>query len=349
MSKTSEISSRRITLKDVAAHAGIGYPSVSAVLNGSKGQHVAMETRERILRAAEELGYRRNASASVLRSGRFGNVGLLLSATYPHRSFLPQSWWHGAYEQLNEKNYHLTISALPDETLSDETALPKTLREAMVDGLLINYIDSFPVIAEKLIQQYQVPVVWLNVDREFDTVRPDDEHAGELLTRHLIENGHRHIVYRSIASMHYSDAARQKGYEKAMLSAGLAPHVVTAYVEPGSKGWSEQLSAWKNQADAPTAIVEYNDEVAFDTLIQLLQGGWEIPREMSLVTFSTHFHMFDKLPLTTIVLPQQEIGQKAAQLIMNKIENPVSPLKAISLQGRLEIGKTVAFQSNSRR
>jgi DNA-binding LacI/PurR family transcriptional regulator len=67
MSKTSEISSRRITLKDVAAHAGIGYPSVSAVLNGSKGQHVAMETRERILRAAEELGYRRNASKQPCR------------------------------------------------------------------------------------------------------------------------------------------------------------------------------------------------------------------------------------------------------------------------------------------
>src|SRR5688572_11482874 len=98
-----------ITLKDVALQAGVSQMTASVVLNGSKpGVPVADDTRQRVLRAAEELGYQTNGAAKAIATGKFGCVALLLS-TQPHVSTLPQRVLEGIHDALAERDMHLSL------------------------------------------------------------------------------------------------------------------------------------------------------------------------------------------------------------------------------------------------
>lgn len=147
-------SARPVTLKDVAARAGVGAMSVSAVLNGGgRGtRYVSDEARQRIEDAARELGYRRNGSAANIRNGRFGAVALLLS-TEEIRSYVTSSLLAAIHDELAARDTHLVVTRIPDKDLIDSAFVPKILRELMVDGLIINYIERIPAHLIQMVRE----------------------------------------------------------------------------------------------------------------------------------------------------------------------------------------------------
>jgi len=338
MTTQLETTSRKITTRDVARAAGVDQARVSVVLNGARSTTgVSEESRKRILAAAAELGYRTNGSARAVRTGRFGCIALLQS-TKPFSSYLTREMLDGIHGALNERDLHLTLAQLPDDQLVAEGFVPKLLREWLADGLLINYNSEVPERLAELVARYRVPSVWMNHRRDRDTVLPDDIAAGKMVTRHLVEAGHRRIAYHTIDSSHYSSGERLAGHLEIMAEAGLNHNVFFPKGRVTTPGeWLEIMSEWRKSAGRPTALIAYEAEAAIAARMAWLMCGGQL-EEMEFVTFSTLQVDARRFAMTTCLIPEREMGRIAVEMLMRKIEAPEVELPALRLPFELVSG-----------
>ncbi|BCM92987.1 maltose regulon regulatory protein MalI [Abditibacteriota bacterium] len=345
---------RRVTLKDVAAVAGVSHTVVSIILNGAKSTGIGISdaARERVVLAAEELGYRRNGSMSAMRSGRFGCVALLLS-TDKNTSALPQLVLDGLHDELMEHNVHLSLFRLPDEQLTDPQRLPKILREWMADGMVVDYTFAIPPRLIELIDAYKLPAVWFNTWREFDCVRPDDFSAAKALGEHLLQLGHRQIVYVDFghdagdievrgekSTDHYSAYDRFHGLNSAFEAAGVSMHSDVGRVSDfrGRLARIKELLGTHH----PTAIVSYGGEGMDSSLMAARDLGIEVPSELSIAGFGSAGMEFLGVPFTAMIVPEREIGRELARTILQKIEDPEKKFPVSSIPFAFEVGRTCA-------
>lgn len=330
-----------VTIKQIAERTGLSIRTVGRILSagatGAETSPHASSTRERVLTTARELGYRPNASAKSMRTGRFDCVALLLSSTSPQRSNLPSGLFAGIDDALTEHNYHLALARVPDEKLNTEEAVPKILREWMADGLLVNYNFSIPQSLLNTLQDPRIPSVWINTKQEANAVWPDDFGAGRLATEDLLARGHRAIVYavQEGADAHYSALDRYEGYATAMRAAGLIPEkmiVPEPKVRQGSNclmppaGWEENGSAWEPDAVAsgrrPTALVTYMSNVAYFLLFLANAHGLRAPHDLSVVTFEEYTSNSTGLLVTTWRIPTYRMGQEAVRMLLSRLDDP---------------------------
>lgn len=338
-----------VTIKQIAEHAGLSWPTVSRVLNDRQG-HFSAQTRRRVLEAAQALGYRPNTAARTVRTGRLGSVGLLASVDR-RRRYTPVELLEGIQDALAERDYHLTHTKLPDEKLTDQGYVPKILREHLSDGLLINYTHAMPARMRELIEQYKIPSVWINADVDHDSVRPDDFGASRALTEHLIGLGHRDIVYLSFTQTgHHSEAGRREGCAQAMVDAGLSPRQAHLNVrgridiesDPASDDRCARAMAWLEQSPRPTAIVAYSPLVAETLLYAAARLGVRVPEELSIATIGDSASSGLGVAITTQVLPWAAIGRTAVSMLMKKIGAPSQRLEPKVLPTTLVTGHTTA-------
>lgn len=324
---------KRVTSKDVAARAGVGQPTVSTVLsNSGVGKYVSDATRQRVLAAAAELGYQPNQSARTMRTGRFGSVAVLTS-TVPNRGSIMDPGMEGIHAELARHDQHLMMLRLPDASLTDEVALPRILREWTVDGLLVGLSVDVPPKMIELIRRHHIPAVWINSDQETDCVRPDDEEGGHMAAQHFLDLGHTRIAYVSQPGEHYSVAHRERGYARAMRKAGLQPQIFSIDTERDTlKEQFGIVQALLTSPDRPTAFIYYASEAAEMTYLVARLLGLQVPGDISMLILAPteHFRCI-AIRLDTLVIPFQEVGELAVQLLMKKIANPYfsSPIKKV--------------------
>ena len=339
------------TLQEIADRAGVSLNTASRILAGRiKGvRKDAVARSETVLKIAQELNYRPNTSAQAIRSGRFGGIALLLS-TNPNRSHMPRGMLEGIEAVLVGHDMHLTLTRVPDERLTQQGVVPKILRRSMTDGLLINYTDHIPDKMIDLIEREKIPSVWINTNRETDCVRPDDFAAAQQATKELIKRGHRRIAYVDyhnnhsplVGPLHYSVADRSNGYIAAMEAAGLTPQLV----------WEERdvtrermtlASALLASPDRPTAIVAYSPFTALPLLIAAFKTGrLDVPKDLSLITFSDILSDDAGLALSAMLIPTPEIGRLATEMLLRKIEEPLLTQPSLAVPFVLALGSTIA-------
>jgi LacI family transcriptional regulator len=329
----------QVRLVDIAAHAGVSVATVSHVLGGKRAERYTSETRARIEAAARTLGYRPNTSARAMRSGRSGAVTLLLPTE--KSNFLPPLLLAGIHDALAEQGRHLIVARYPDARLTEATFLPRALKEWMSDGIIVNYIEQIPpAFAESLAQPGAPPTIWLNVDHPLDSVRPDDEQGGYELTRLLLERGHTRIAYVGLHSSHYSAAARQKGYKRALSEAGL-PALPFLYDNPQEV--FDNALALREKAGRPTALVAYESFVATPLLMAFARQGVRVPEDLSLVTFHNSPLEWELgVSVTMGLLPLYELGRVAAEQLARKLQGEREPLPGLLVPLPLHHGSTVA-------
>lgn len=343
--KPSETPTRKnITMKDVALRAGVHLSSVSVVLNGSRSSAgISSQTRERIVEAAEELGYRRNGSAHTIRTGRFGNVAILLSPIRS-RSYLPLPLLAGFHDALEQHNMSLTFCLLGDEQLEESATLPKFLREHMCDGLLIDYNLHIPQSMIDSIRRHQLPAVWINSKQESDCVHPDDFEAAQQATNHLLQLGHHRIAYVDFANNsedpHYSAHDRCEGYVSAMCAEGLEPQIWNTHLAGDDQvDFCEKMLC---NPQHPTAVVSYAT-YAFESLIHAAARlRLRVPTDLSLVSFGPEKINYLHQPMTVLLEPQYQIGQLATDMLLKKIESPNDPIAPQAIRFELVAGQTSA-------
>jgi LacI family transcriptional regulator len=321
------------TLQEIADIAGVSLNTASRVLSGRiKGvRRDAVERSELILKIAQDLNYRPNTSAKAIRCGRFGGIALLLSTTQS-RSHIPAGLLEGIESVLLPHDLHLTFTRLPDDSLTHQGVVPKILRQSMTDGMLVNYTHHIPSKMVKLIENERIPSVWLNTKRDRDCVRPDDLRAARQATERLLALGHRRIAYVDLSSddhatkaCHYSVADRLAGYSAAMEAAGLTPQIVTQDRDVLPAERIGLAAEFLQRPDRPTAVVAYAPWTALPVLLAAATVcRLEVPRDLSIMTFSDVTDDRAGIALSSMLLPTAEIGTVATEMLLQKIESPRS-------------------------
>ena len=337
-----------VTLKEIAVESGVSPPVVSLVLN-NKGQRFRPETRKRVLRAAHQLGYRPNVSARSMATGRFGCVALLLT-TNREFSHLPVQLLDGIQAELADHELHLTIAQIPDEKLTSEGFVPKILREYLADGMLVNYHYRIPEKMTAIIREHNIPSIWMNVRRDRNCVYPDEFAAGRRAVEHLVALGHRRIGFVDYShgkavldESHFSAADRAGGYLAGMKDAGLTPRVVRG--DGRSVPYVERLAftrEWLTAAERPTAVACYSTDTAGAVMAAALKVGLDVPGDLSVMAFDDHASHMLGAPMTTLLLPNFEMGREAVRMVLTRIEPPPKDLPAVAVDYGFKAGHTCA-------
>lgn len=313
------------SIRDVATAAGVSYQTVSRVINGHPS--VKQATRERVLVAIDELGFRRSATALALASGRTRAVTVLTSNTthYGYASIL-----QGIEEAARAASYAVGISVLES---ADETAVAAEVQRAADagGGLIVIAYDPSGVRALGAVPA-ELPVVGVvetpasppGGDRPW--VWTDDREAAYQATRHLLALGHETVHYVAIPSGTRRTSARTSGWRQALKEAGAAePRPVQ-----GSWGPAEGHAAGLELAKDPavTAILCGNDDLALGVLRALHESGRSVPGEVSVAGFDDAPHSAYLTPaLTTVRLDFTGLGRSAFALLHGVLEKsaPIAP------------------------
>ncbi len=326
------------TMKEIADRVGVTPQTVANVLQGrTRGKWNSTALRaERIRRMAQDLGYRPNSAARATATGRF-NCVCLLASTHGRHSILTPGMIRGSHDALAAHDIHLTIAHVDDDKLSDESFVPKVLREWTADGLLINYTHDIPTALLALVKRHNIPSIWLNSRQPADCVYFDDFKAGRDLARKLLALGHRRIAFVYYGQeMHYSVQERQGGYAAAMKAAGLTPRVIhETYETPQPDALGEHLvpvsAGWLSRADRPTAIITYSHVEALPTWIAAQQRGMRLPRDLSMATFADSVNDGMGLQITRMWTGHGDLARAAVSLLLEKIDSPAKELGPVAV------------------
>ena len=337
------------TIQQIADHTGLSKPAVSQILNNKPGYKA--ETRERVFKAAADLGYRPNEAARAITSGRFGCVTLVLGTDF-ERSNLPPAFLKGVHDSLVLYDWHLTFAMLPDEQLTTDQGLPKILRHWFSDGLLLNYTHRIPPHMQDLIEKYKLPSIWINSMQKADCVYPDDRAGGHLATEHLLKAGHRAIAFvdyshtaDALHYSHYSTHERLRGYQEAMKAAKVPARVIRSEA-PTSVSRVERIQEWLSKPDRPTAVITYGNGDAIAVYHTARTLGLKIPEQLSIVSIDdASFSLFDKR-LSTALVPAYKMGFEAVELLKKKIESPAKAIPPRPVPFDWEAGETLARPGN---
>jgi DNA-binding LacI/PurR family transcriptional regulator len=337
-----------VTLQTIADRAGVSRGTVSNVLHRNLvGERAdARRNARRITEIAAELGYRPNTAARAIQTRLFNAIGLLASTDPRVSSYQP--YLGGLTAACREHDMNLTIGEVEDEQLTSREKIPRLLREWMVDGLLICYMWGFPSVFQHIIDQSNVPSVWVNAKRSHDCVRPDDATAGPVALEYLTGLGHSRIGYATGSfddTRHYSLKDRREGYIAAMQQAGLTSNELTWPREESNSQINQRIVAWLSGPDRPTAVFAQSADDARLIYSSAMYLGLRVPGDLSLLTIMDQLSGSLGHKIDTVRLPVHDVGRRAVELLRQKVRQPAQRLPAEALPMTLDLPRRLGRTS----
>ncbi|HEX5725120.1 MAG TPA: LacI family DNA-binding transcriptional regulator [Longimicrobiaceae bacterium] len=332
------MASRPVTTHDVAARAGVSQATVSLVLGGNPRARVAQATRERVMQAAEELGYRPNILARGLVRGRSFAVGVVVP-DLSNPFFLDVVT--GAQRVAAEGGYAALAVDLRDTTPLRQI---EALRARQVDGIIIDGLGAASV-PEDTLTGLKVVVVDEPSER-WPGVASDALAAGRLAAEHLLALGHRRVAFAGPATDVHGFRMRERGFFQALrVAGGGVPSDWLRRVPPTVSGGLAAMKALLALKDRPTAVFCANDLLGVGALKACLTAGVAVPGAMSIVGCDDVEVARVVTPeLTTVAVPARELGARAARLLLRQLSDEAfAPRPARPLPVRLvQRGTTAA-------
>jgi LacI family transcriptional regulator, galactose operon repressor len=332
-----------VTIRDVARVAKVHPGTVSRALNEDTRALVNPETAERVLRAAEKLGYRPNRIARGLKTSRSHTIGVLIpDITNP----LFPPILRGIEDRLDEAGY-TSLIVNTDNDANRERVYLEAMRARQVDG----FISATARLDRELLLELAeagTPLVLVNrslEDGSVPAVTVDDREGIALAVQHVVGLGHERIGHVAGPQNLSTGHRRHLGFIEAMRAAGLkAPpeHICFGAFfteEEGARACDELLDA----APGLTAIVAGNDLMAIGCYDALEKRGLTCPDDISVVGFND-MPFVDRLrpPLTSVRVPQREIGKVAADLLLEQLGGGEEPATEILLEPTLMVRGSTA-------
>ena len=323
----------RITLRDVAGACGYTVNTVSRALRGDP--RLPESTREKIREAAVRMGYIRNSLASTLRSGRSGNIAVIVNDVH-NLHFCNMLTVMDS--ELRQAGYNIMVLCMGlNEELGEH--LIRSAISQSVDGILyFPYMNNRSHI--EIMQKNNMPFVLLDrriQDIVTDNVRCDDRQGGFLAGVHLAGLGHKKYLFLSGENRSSSQIDRLEGFMQAMREYGIPESNIR--VVPGEKVEAALADSTLRELLFPldyTALVSFRDEVSYPVMLELADMGLEIPKDISIVSFD---HLRGDIPylpkLTSIFSEGQSVASNGVRLLLNRIEHPDLPPQVIVLPVRL--------------
>lgn len=307
------------SMREVAALAGVSMGTISNVLN--KPDMVAAPTRERVEAAIAQLGFVRNDAARQLRAGRSRMLAVVvLDARNPF--FLDVA---AGAESVADRNDLLTVIVGSAESEDRENRQLRLLMEQRVQGILLSPVGENVPMLDKLDRQ-GTPVVLL--DRGSRTpgrssVAVDDVLGGRLAARHLMDLGHRDLVYVGGPESIRQVRDRRTGALDAVAESA-STRMTTVWSSSLSIDAGARAAAQIVALDTPpTGVVCANDLLALGVLQECVQRGIRVPEELAIVGYDDiDYAAGAAVPLTSIAQPRAELGQAAAELLLEQVASP---------------------------
>jgi len=311
--------SSQVTLKSVALHAGVSYQTVSKVLNGQI--QVAPETRERILKAADELGYRPNQIARNMRAQRSHMIGYSWLPTSPDQiNQILDRFLSSMVHEAEAAGYHLLPFPFRGGHVDDYRELIDTGR---VDGFVLSSIEHDDPRVSFLMER-KFPFVAFgrsNPGLDFPFVDVDGTDGLKKATNYLIERGQRRIGVLAWPEASRVGNDRITGYFEAMKSAGL--EVNPTWIERGEGtfefGYQAGLRLLSLPSDKrPTALVAMSDIMAIGGIHAARGLNLEVGRDVAIIGFDDAPMSQYLFPaLTTVRQPIREAGRKCVEILVS--------------------------------
>ncbi|PAZ10744.1 LacI family transcriptional regulator [Streptomyces sp. SA15] len=314
-------------MADVAAKAGVSRALVSIVFRNQPG--ASEETRQRVLRVADEIGYRPDSAARLLARGRSRTLGVMFIV---HQTF-HTDLIEGIYPEAERLGYDVLLSAT---TLGrGEAKAIEALLSHRCEGLILLAPDAGPTYLDELGHR----AATVSIGRRVPRARVDFVHSAEAkgirqAMEHLVELGHRRIVHID-GGRGPGSAERRRAYRAAMRRHGLesemrvipGDHTEQSGIETG-----RLLLAERDQGQPlPTAVLAGNDRSAMGLLMSLTRAGVEVPRDLSVVGYDdSHLSHLMPIGLTTVRQDAMLMAEHAVRFAVERLENPgLEPREAV--------------------
>lgn len=310
---------------------------MSFVLNDVPGANISQETRARVLRAAQELGYVPNAAAQMLVSGETRTIGLVVSHAEHLQvdAFIPQVLYSLSHTS-HALGYRVLLETVED--VSKPNAYDDLVHGQRIDGLIVLNTRSDDTQLPELIRR-DFPVVlmgfpeWAERGERTRVIWTDGCEASQRATSHLIGLGHTRIAHITFSPEHYhATQDRHLGYRQALQAAGLDydPSLVKHGNYSAASGY-EAMRALLRRKSRPTAVFAGNDTVAMGAMAAIHADGLRIPEDIAVVGYDdipTAPYMVP--PLSTIRVSAVEHGKLAVHTLSNLLQGrPVAKLRQV--------------------
>lgn len=337
-----------ITIKDLAAHVGVTHSTISRALSPVPGRmRMSIETRDRILQAAKDMGYRPNGLARNLVQRRTHSIGVIIRHfNDPFYSNMIQE----LHVRFSRRNYlGVFFSA---RSMDEFQHAADSLLDHRVEGII-----SVSLTPEERmrIRPIAVPILYYGIGNDEDNwVGPDHHYGAIRAVSHLLEEGHRKIGFIGRAD---AQNLRYQGFRKALQLAGLpcsgewirnpdGDHAVLNVSGVMRNGYEQMLRLLALE-DRPTAVVCHNDAIAIGAERAVLSSGQRVPDDMALVGFDGRLEgEYAAVPLTSVDPHMDRIVDILTDKLLERVENRQMPFEPVQIR---VIPSLIVRESTSKR
>lgn len=307
---------KRVTISDVASHAGVGKGTVSSVLNGQSAvARISEETQKRVIEAANELNYRPNAIARMLVQQKTDILAVVFQRGYFFTSWssFTAEVMRGVSTAAVELGYDLMLHT---KDVSPELEA-KVLADGRVDGALVLRDDADSMVDELIRHRFPCVRFFSRGAEGAPYIDADNVLGGKIATKHLIDLGHARIGMVRGSEHSTSSNDRLAGYRQAMHEAGLEAKLDWELSIPSALSGLSTLRKVMTSPNRPTALFVWSDDVALACLTVLHELGLQVPNDVSVIGFdSLDVCNRSVPPLTSIRQPVFEMAQQATHLLV---------------------------------
>ncbi|MCX7756080.1 MAG: LacI family DNA-binding transcriptional regulator [Anaerolineales bacterium] len=331
--------SPKVTLKAVAAQAGVSYQTVSKVLNGQL--QVSPETHQRILEAAQSLGYRPNQIARNMRAGRSFMIGYSWVQTSPDQvNHILDQFLSSMVREAEAAGYHLLPFPF-HEGEEQVDAYRELIATRRVDGFVLTSVDYNDPRIHFLLER-GFPFVAFgrsNPELDFPWVDVDGAAGTRQAVEYLLARGHRRIAALAWPESSRVGNDRLEGYFQAMQAAGvsLCPHCLLRGEGTFEVGREMTLRLLDLPAgERPTALIALNDTMAIGAMYAARERGLEVGRDLAVIGFDdAPMVQYLYPPLTSIRQPIAQAGRKCVEMLVTLLEGKPLGERHVLLAPRL--------------
>lgn len=328
---------KRPTLQDIATHLGITKMTISRYLR--QPDAVAPETQRRIAQAIEQFGYIPNRAPDILSNAKSRAIGVLVPSLTNH-VFADVI---KGIEMITDRLGYQTMLAHYGYCPEKEEQRIESLLSYNVDGLILSE-NHHTARTLKMLEVANIPVVEIMECSEVgiqQAIGFDNIAAAQAMVDTMISRGHNNIVYFS-ARMDKRTRLKMQGYEQAMKKHGLSPHsLITEQPSSFSLG-AKQLHEALQRYPKLDGIFCTNDDLALGALFECQRLGISVPKQIAIAGFHGHDVGQAMTPqLATVITPRLQIGNVAAQELLNRIQGMPQQCAIINLGYHIHLGESI--------
>jgi LacI family transcriptional regulator len=327
-----------VTLRDLAAKLGLSITTVSRALAGY--DDVAATTRQRVLQAAEEMGYVPDVTARRLQKGRTDTIGFIMPTSGPRFSdpFFSELL-AGIGNEAARHTFDLLVSTHPPDTPEEDGAYRRMVEGRLVDGLLVVRTRRQDRRIAYL-SDAGLPFVTFgrcDLDVDFPYVDEDGVQGIGLVTQHLIDRGHRRLAFIAAPNGLMFSLARRAGLDAALERNGLPLRPEYSMVgDLTQQGGFKAMNKLLNLTPPPTAVIACNDLMALGAISAAQKRGLVVGRDVAITGFDdTPLAEHSHPPLTTLRQPIYDIGRQICDMLIRLIQGDELPERHVLLQPEL--------------